>query len=158
MGSGKTTLGEKLANKLGKVFFDLDAEIESIEKNKIAEIFQTKGEDYFRKLEREILQRITANKQDYVMSLGGGTPCFNDNIILINQSGTSIYLKYNTGMLVSRLVNSKTDRPLLKGLNKEEVYHFVTNKLKEREVFYNQSDFTLEGNNLKVEDIASLVQ
>jgi len=158
MGSGKTTLGKKIANKLNKSFFDLDAEIELLEKMKVAEIFQSKGEGYFRNLESDVLQEITTNNQDYVMSLGGGTPCFNDNLILINQSGTSIYLKYNSGMLASRLINSKTERPLLKGLNEEELNHFVANKLNEREEYYNQSDYILEGNNIKIEDVTNLVQ
>ena len=158
MGSGKTTLGKRLANKLNKLFFDLDAEIERIEKNTVSEIFDGKGEEYFRKLETETLIKLIDDNENFVLSLGGGTPCFYNNMELVNQSGTSIYLKYNAGMLTSRLINAKTERPLIKGLNVTELNRYISNKLIERELFYNQSKIVVKGSDLNIEDILSLIQ
>lgn len=158
MGSGKTTLGKQLANKLDKQFFDLDAEIEAIEKSEVSAIFDKKGENYFRKIETEVLIKLISNNDNFVISLGGGTPCFNDNMNLINLSGTSIYLKYNSEILANRLVNNKRERPLIKNLSEGEVKVFVNDKVNERELFYKQSNHVLEGSNLSVEDLAILLQ
>jgi shikimate kinase len=158
MGSGKSTLGKKLANKLQQTFFDLDTEIEAVESRSISEIFENSGEDYFRKIERETLLNLIEKNNDFVMSIGGGTPCYNNNMDLINQTGLSIYLKYNPGILTSRLINAKKNRPLIKGKNKEELMEFIENTLLERELFYNKSQFVVEKNNVKVEDVIFLIQ
>ena len=157
MGSGKSTLGKRLANKLDVTFFDLDIEIENQEGLSVNEIFNQKGEEYFRKIESDVLKRITAEHSKFVLALGGGTPCFNDNISVINHNGKSVYLKYNAGMLYSRLVNAKADRPLLKGKTDEELKAFIEQKLTEREIFYNQSEFIIESDNIKVEIILELL-
>ncbi|PCI93896.1 MAG: shikimate kinase [Flavobacteriales bacterium] len=156
MGCGKSTLGKKLANKLYKSFFDLDDEIERSEGFSINELFEKYGEDYFRKKEKEILADIILNNESFVMSVGGGTPCFYDNMGVIKQSGSSIYLKYNAGILTSRLINAKSKRPLVKNLSEIELKVFIQNKLNEREEFYLQADFILEKNNLRVEDLIEL--
>ena len=156
MGCGKSTLGKKLANKLYKPFFDLDDEIERSEGFSINELFEKYGEDYFRKKEKEILADIILNNESFVMSVGGGTPCFYDNMEVIKQSGSSIYLKYNAGILTSRLINAKSKRPLVKNLSEIELKVFIQNKLNEREEFYLQADFILEKNNLRVEDLIEL--
>ncbi|MBL4594834.1 MAG: shikimate kinase [Flavobacteriales bacterium] len=158
MGSGKTTLGKRLANKLNKTFFDLDAEIEKDEGKSIDEIFSTHGEIYFRKLESSVLNKVINGHDNFVLSLGGGTPCFNENMELINQSGASIYLKYNAGMLTSRLINAKTKRPLIKDLNELGLKAFVINKLMERENYYNLSKLVAEGDNLKIDELINLIQ
>lgn len=157
MGSGKTTLGKRLANKLNKIFFDLDAEIEKNEGEPINEIFEKHGENYFRKIEKEILHKIINNNENFVMSLGGGTPCFYDNMNVVNHSGVSIYIKYNSGILASRLMNAKTERPLIKNFTNLELKKYVENKLTEREGFYSESEIILEQNNLKIEDIIKLI-
>jgi len=153
MGSGKTTLGRKLANKLNQPFFDLDAEIERLEGEVVSGIFEKNGENYFRKVESEVLRKIINEHASFVMAVGGGTPCHCNNMEMINQSGTSIYLKYNAGILTSRLINAKTKRPLIKNLNEEELIVFVENKLVERELFYEQSNFVVEKTNIKVENL-----
>ena len=158
MGSGKTTLGKKVATKLNVPFFDLDNEIEKELGLSIDEIFSTKGEDYFRERERETLTRIIAVNDGFVLSLGGGTPCFYDNIDIINQSGLSIYLKYNSGILASRLLNAKKERPLIKEFGEAELEKYIVEKLKEREPYYIKSKKTLEGNNLKTDDLIALIQ
>lgn len=158
MGSGKSTLGKKLANKLGFAFIDLDKEIEEKEQQSINQIFEEKGEDYFRLIEKNILEELVSENTSFVMALGGGTPCFNNNMEFINANGYSIYLKYNSGILFSRLVNAKTQRPLLKGKDDEQLKRFIEEKLAEREIFYKQSKFIIEEDNLKPESIIPLIK
>jgi len=156
MGSGKSTLGKKLAKQLSLPFYDLDDEIEAQEKKTIAQIFEEKGEDRFRKIETQLLKKLTQQSTSFVLALGGGTPCFYDNMKIINQSGTSIYIKYNAGILCSRLINAKAQRPLIAGKTKEELLSFIEETLIVREEYYNQSQFIVEGNNIKVEDLLVL--
>jgi len=158
MGSGKTNLGKRLANKLNISFFDLDAEIEKLSNKTISTLFNEDGEANFRKLEQNVLNDFIANKENFVLSLGGGTPCYENNMEQINSVGTSIYLKYNVGILASRLINAKTERPLIKGLNEKELVSFIEIKLKEREKYYGQSKYIIEGNNLKVDHLSILFQ
>lgn len=158
MGSGKSTLGKKLANKLNQPFFDLDVVIETKENKTITQLFEEKGEEYFRALEHQTLKELISENSQFVLSLGGGTPCFKNNMQLINANGKSVYLKYNVGILHSRLVNAKTKRPLLQGKSDEELKQFINEKLTEREIFYKQAQFIIEGGNLKVEDLIKLIQ
>lgn len=153
MGSGKSTLGKKLAKKLNLQFLDLDQLIEKQEHCSIADIFHKKGENYFRVLETAVLNHSITTNQNFVLSLGGGTPCFNNNIELINQSGKSIYLKYNAGILTSRLLTAKQQRPLIVGKNEKELKQFVLDLLNQREPFYNQCQFIIEGNNITTDAI-----
>lgn len=157
MGCGKSTLGKKLAKKLGLDFYDLDKCIEEKAQLSIANIFKTKGEEQFRKLESEQLISLINNKSNYVVALGGGAPCFNDNMKLINEAGTSIYLKYNEGILASRLINAKAERPLIANKTKEELIDFISKLLSEREQFYNQSKIVVEGNNISVNQVVDLL-
>ena len=158
MGSGKSTLGKKLANKLAYDFIDLDLAIEEQEQLSISEIFKERGEEYFRKAEQKALKSIANSSKKLVIALGGGTPCFFDNMDLINQSGVSIYLKYNSGILAHRLLNAKTERPLIIEKNKEELIDFIEKTLKEREIYYTKSKFIIEKTNVKIDDILSLIQ
>lgn len=139
MGSGKSTIGKSLARKLKISFIDLDKYIEQKHNLSINSIFATKGENEFRKIEREALIEVSM-LENHVVSLGGGTPCFFDNIDIINNSGKSIYLKMSIGMLVSRLINAKTKRPLIEGKNKEELYRFIELQLEDRAVFYSKAN------------------
>ena len=153
MGSGKTSLGKKLAKKLNLPFLDLDQRIEKQEQCTITEIFNKKGEDYFRTLETAILKDLIQTNTDFVLSLGGGTPCFNNNMEFINSTGTSIYLKYNAGILTSRLLLAKQERPLIENKNKEELKQFVFDLLNQREPFYHQCKLIVEGNNITTDTI-----
>jgi shikimate kinase len=157
MGSGKTTLGKRLAKKLDKPFLDLDVEIEKSESLTINQIFEKFGETHFRELESKVLKALIINNKEFVLSLGGGTPCDKNNMNLINNSGASIYLKYNAGILASRLIEAKAERPLIKNLDENQLKEFITNKLIEREVFYDQCKFTIENNNVRVEDLIELI-
>ena len=114
MGSGKSAIGSLLSQKTQISFYDLDNEIEKNEQMSIAEIFQTKGEIYFRKKENEMLKAFLALQENFILSLGGGTPCYYNNHELLKATGIlSIYLKATTDTLVKRLMNEKNSRPLL---------------------------------------------
>lgn len=157
MGSGKSTVGKKLSRALGLDFVDLDQQIESRINQSIAQYFQEYGENSFRELEREELLKTFA-LPNTVIALGGGTPCYFDNLELINQKGRSVYLKLSATSLAIRLENAKNPRPLIQGLAPEELFEFVQHQLGERENYYNRSHLIFKGENLKIEELAQLVQ
>ena len=152
MGSGKTTIGKKLANKLTIPFFDIDEEVINDEGKDISTIFELDGEDYFREKEHEKLAQLINENEAFVISTGGGTPCFKNNMDLMNTNGTTFYLKYSPEFLASRLKNALHKRPLLKNVTSSELNSFITSLLAERDFYYNQSHFTMEKINLKPDD------
>lgn len=135
MGVGKTTIGKVLSRKLGLQFIDLDNYIESRFRKTIQEIFDLKGEDEFRRIEREMLREVAAF-ENVLIATGGGAPCFYDNIDVMNKQGVTIYIKASVEQLVSRLLASKAVRPILKGKSTEELKDFVATHLAEREAYY----------------------
>ena len=147
MASGKTTLGEKLAYLLKYQFIDLDKFIQEQEGRTINQIFEEDGEEYFRKLERVYLHRII-DFEDVVISSGGGTPCFFDNMDQMNEYGQTIYINLHPKALISRLLTSDDTRPLLAGKSENEMLDFVFQQLREREVFYKQAKNIISGYNL----------
>src|SRR6478735_10871469 len=112
-GSGKSTIGEALANRLKMEFVDLDKKIEAREGKIVPEIFAAHGEDYFRRIEAALLREWASAAGDFVMSTGGGTPCFFDGIKVINDNGLSIFLDEHVDVIIARLENN-AHRPLLK--------------------------------------------
>ncbi len=112
MGSGKTTVGKQLAKKFDFTFVDIDNYIELKYKTSINDFFSKFGENKFREIEKEELENIST-KKNIVVATGGGTPCFFNNIDIINKTGTSIYIKLSPEMLLSRLKNAKENRPLI---------------------------------------------
>jgi len=157
MGSGKSTLGKKLANKLNKTFFDLDEEIEKHEGKTITAIFEQQSEVYFRKLEKELLNKIATENNDFIMALGGGTSCFYDNMDFMNKNGQTIYLKYNSGVLLSRLFNAKAERPLIKDKTENQLTNFIEEKLAQREKYYVKSKIVVEGIELNMDELIKLL-
>lgn len=159
MGCGKSTLGKKLAKKLNIPFIDSDSEIERLEGNPVSEIFAKKGEKYFRKLENDFLLKLNESQNNipksFVLSCGGGMPCFYDNIEILNELGKSFYVKLSAFELTRRLMLAKTKRPLIEGKTEEELLLFIKNKLSERSVFYEQAKFILIG---KEQNIGSILQ
>ena len=151
MGSGKTYTGKGLAQLLNLPFIDLDDYIEEKEGMAIKSIFKNKGEGYFRKIERNCLHEMTQFEAG-IISCGGGTPCFFDNMKWINQNGCSIYLKAAPTLLTQRLLPEMDHRPVLKGHNKKSLETFIDQKLQERAVFYEMASVVIEQDQLQ-EDI-----
>lgn len=142
MGAGKTTIGRVLARKLQLEFFDLDWYVESRYRMKIPQIFAERGESGFRELERLMLHEV-AEMEDVVISCGGGTPCFFDNMDYINQQSESFYLKAEPEALKAHLLMGKSQRPLIQGKSPEELISFIKESLQTREPFYSQAKHTI---------------
>lgn len=138
MGSGKTTVGKRLARSLSLSFLDLDAYIENKYCKTLSTLFTEKGEEGFRKIEGTALREV-AEFENIVISTGGGTPCFLDNMEVMNRAGTTIYLESHPEDLAARLLASKTVRPLIAGKSKEELVPFITEHLTGRECYYNKA-------------------
>ncbi|MBI2257686.1 MAG: shikimate kinase [Flavobacteriia bacterium] len=156
MGCGKSTLGKKLAKKLSYDFIDSDMEIEKITNQTVNEIFNSKGEIFFRELESAFLLSLK-KKNNYILSAGGGLPCFFDNIEKLKKLGTVLYLKLSPFELSSRLNHSKKIRPLLGDKNEEEIYYFTKEKLNERKEFYEKAHYILKGKQHNVQCIMELL-
>lgn len=152
MGSGKSFSGKRLAEKMKMSFIDLDDYIEAKEGRTIREIFEKEGEDYFRKIEKECLHEM-GEKEMTIISTGGGTPCFFDNISWMNKNGVTIFLETSAEILSNRLFDEMQKRPLLKGFSKEELKHFIEKKLDERNPFYHQTQI-LYRQNEESQDVA----
>ena len=154
MASGKSLIGEALSKILNIDFIDLDVFIENKYSSSVSELFKTKGELFFRKVERNALVELLDSKDDFVLSLGGGTPCYYDNMSVIKgNESISFYLRTDLSELVKRLHLVKDQRPLVSHLkNKNELTEFVGKHLFERSYFYNQADVSIlnDGNLDKV--------
>jgi len=135
MGAGKTTVGKALARELGLTFYDLDWYIESRMRKTIPQLFAEKGEEGFRKIENTMLHEV-AEFEDVVLSCGGGTPCFFDNMEYLNRQGDTVYLKAATDVLYKHLRMGRTERPLLKGKTEEEMSRFISEQIAQREPYY----------------------
>lgn len=147
MGVGKTTIGKQLSNELGVEFIDLDKFIENRYRTTVRDIFAKKGEDKFRKIEHEMLREV-ATFHNVMIATGGGTPCFFDNMDLMNQQGVTIYIKASVEQLVSRLLASKNIRPIIKDKAPDELGQFVAEHLVQREVYYSQAKITYQTEHL----------
>lgn len=149
MGSGKSTAGKKLASLMGWTFVDLDKNIEEFAGKSIPEIFEQDGESSFRQIEAKILRNLNSLNHT-VISTGGGTPCYNDNMEYMLGTGLTLYLKLTPGQLKSRLSKSKGERPLIKDLGQGQLLSFIEKKLADRERWYDRSDIIIEGIDLDV--------
>jgi len=143
MGSGKSFSGRKLAERFNLFFVDLDNYIEEKEGRTIREIFKVDGEDYFRKIEQACLHEMR-NLNMVVVSTGGGTPCFFDNMEWMNKHGITVFLETPPQLLAKRLESEMEHRPLLKDFSKKELINFIENKLGERNPFYHQTQLLYE--------------
>jgi shikimate kinase len=155
MGSGKTHWGGIWAKGLNISFFDLDKQIEEAEQKTVAEIFEKKGEAYFREKEAAAL-RSFAEKNNCIIACGGGTPCFDDNIQWMNENGITIYLQAAPQDILQRVMEEQSKRPLIKNLNEGELLFFIQQKLKEREPFYTQAKIILQTNVLAHDTLSTL--
>ena len=157
MGSGKSTAGRKLASLLGWSFIDLDIRIEEYTGKTIPEIFSQNGEDYFRNIESKILKSLIS-QTNTVISTGGGSPCYADNMDHMVNTGLTIYLKMTPGQLKSRLSGSTGERPLIKEINNEDLLGFIEEKLASREKWYNRAEIIVEVIDLDISSLHSLVK
>jgi len=138
-GSGKTTLGLKLAQELNCHFIDSDLYIIQKEKLSIPQIFKTKGEDYFRKAETNSLKEIIEKNKKAVISVGGGTPCFNNNMDVMMKGGKVIYLKTGADDLAARIENDETERPLFSKHKGKKLKEKIVSMLEHREKYYKKA-------------------
>lgn len=154
MGCGKSAISNALSNSLNLKRIDLDDYIETKEGKTIADIFKERGEIYFRKLETTCLLELLDNEEAFILSLGGGTPCFGNNMEMINQKSTSVYLSANIPTLVSRLLPEKAKRPLIARIADEELAEFIGKHLFERRHFYLQAKIAVSVDDKPVKIIA----
>ena len=156
MGSGKTTLGRKLAAKMNYEFIDLDHKLEQQVELSIAEYFSFFGEDAFRKLESEILKK-TPYPDNVIISTGGGLPCYFDNMDWMKENGKVVYIKLSPKTLADRLETGKEERPLLQDKHGDDLINFIEQKLAEREGFYAQASIVADGLSLNAERLEQIL-
>lgn len=160
MASGKSLIGRELAKVLKMDYLDLDDFIEKNEGKSIDKIFMEKGEIFFRKIENSYLQALMSSKNNLVLSLGGGTPCFTNNLELLknNKEITTFFLNVPVSELAKRLMSDKENRPLVKYVSNEtDMLEFVGKHLFERLPFYNQAHFKMDANKPKEEVVESII-
>ncbi len=159
MGSGKSVVSKSLADALGYDHIDLDAYIETKVGMSVQEMFQSKGELYFRKTESISLAEVL-NKENTVVALGGGTPCYGNNLDLLNSDVNviSVYLKTSIQELASRLSEDASKRPLISHIqSKAQLSEFIAKHLFERAPFYETSKITVSTDNKTIKDITEAI-
>ncbi len=158
MASGKSTISKSLGTILGIKALDLDDYIVEKENNSIKNIFKSKGEIYFRKQESYYLSELLLSNENFVLALGGGTPCYSNNMDLIKSQPNSFYLKANLNTLFERLRNDKENRPLVSELNDEKLKEFIAKHLFERSPYYDQAAHRINIDQKSVENILDEIQ
>lgn len=157
MGCGKSTLGRKLAKYLNLQFVDMDHYIEERNCKSVPQIFADDGEAEFRKKERKALEELS-EFTDIVIATGGGAPCFFDNMDWMNKTGQTIYMNISPEILASRLLKSKTERPLIKGKSREELVRFIDETLDKRKAFYTQAKYQITVPDVEMEYVKNMLQ
>lgn len=158
MASGKSAIGKLLATKLNLQFIDLDFYIETSEGLTISKIFATKGEIYFRKKESEYLQQLIDLKNDCIISLGGGTPCYGNNMDIIKNNSKSIYFSASINTIFNRLKNETSERPLVATIGVDNLKEYIGKHLFERSPFYNKADATIFVNDKSITEIVEEIE
>ncbi|MFM2359689.1 MAG: hypothetical protein RLY16_1682 [Bacteroidota bacterium] len=158
MGSGKTHWGKIWAATYKLGFIDLDEEIESVELKSVTDLFEAKGEDYFRTVEAKTLRNL-GQLSNTIISCGGGTPCFADNMQWMNENGITVYLTATPEEILRRLLKGQQQqqRPLINKVNPAELLFFIEKKLKEREAFYQQANIILPSVDLTTDTFAEKI-
>lgn len=144
MGSGKTHWGKQVAERLQLPFYDLDEVIIQSEQKSVNDIFAASGEEYFRVKEKDMLEKLVEENESMVLSTGGGTPCFFNNIDLMKKYGTVVWLNTHVDILLNRLIKERMHRPLLKGISDQDLKIFIIRKLNERRMYYEQADVIID--------------
>ncbi len=156
MTAGKSREGKRLAKLMKMKFIDLDRVIEANEKRTVSEIFTEKGEEYFRAKEGGALRAINTN-ENCIVSCGGGTPCFFDNMNWMLKQGIVVWLKISTEEILKRVGESKKKRPLLNNLNGVKLINFIQEKYNEREVFYSKAPIQINTENISIENLMQMI-
>lgn len=157
MGSGKTHWGKLLSAKLHLPFRDLDSLIVDKEQKSIADVFSEKGEEYFRYQEKEALEELVGREESFVLSCGGGTPCFFNNIEFMKKSGKVVWLNTAVDVLKDRLLKERMSRPLIKEISDEELKRYIIRKLSERKMYYEQADIMVNEESITLEELIRLL-
>lgn len=157
MFSGKSTVGKKLASIMNYQFIDTDRYFEEKYKISILDFFEKFGEEMFRKFEHDILKELVV-KDNVIISTGGGLPCYNNNIDLINDEGISIYLEMPFKAIINRQKNSKQKRPLLQNKTQEEIEEYLKALLTQREPIYKKSKITIDAKNVNFSDLKEVIE
>ena len=148
MGAGKTTIGHAMAKEMGLQFYDLDWYIEMRFHRTVAQIFEERGEEGFREIERNMLHEV-AEFENVIISCGGGTPCFFDNIEYMNRQGTTVFLEASVDVLHTRLTIARTQRPLVAGKSEEELRAYINEMLSRRLPYYSRATHTFCADHLE---------
>lgn len=156
MGSGKSTLASLMADRICHRFMDMDSLFESQSGYSVDEFFDLFGEEAFREKERDLLHILMAGKEA-VISTGGGTPCFYDNMDRMNDAGITVYLRLSPSLLWRRLLGNAHQRPLLKNVDAAGLMQYITRHLLEREEFYLKSRIIMDAGDLKAESIVEKI-
>jgi shikimate kinase len=157
MGSGKSTIGKKLAGRLGLEHIDLDWYFEEAYKISVHNFFSKYDESAFRLIEHQLVKK-TSSLNNCVISTGGGTPCFHGNMDIINRNGISVYVRMRPEALFNRLKNSRRTRPRISHLSDEELVNRITDDLKEREKFYRMAQLDVTGEDIDVDALAEKIR
>ncbi len=154
-GSGKNFWADKLSRLLNISSFHLDDAIEKSEQKTIAKIFAENGEDYFRQKETEVLKNFS-NSNNFILSVGGGTPCFNNNMDWMNDNGVTIWIDEPVEIIEKRLLKEKSHRPLIANIADENLYTFLSDMLKKRNIFYAKAKHHLKENEITEENFLNI--
>lgn len=150
MGAGKSYWGKQLADHWQLPYYDLDEVIVEAEEMAIADIFASKGEDYFREKESQLLRELST-QENFLISCGGGTPCFQENMDFMNENGTTIWINPTVEAMAERLQRKKAKRPLIADLEDEDLIGFIEKKMAERLPFYQQSRHIITSDNISLD-------
>jgi len=153
MGSGKTHWGKLLSSKLQLPFRDLDSLIVEKEQRSVSDIFTAEGEEYFRYKEMEVLEDMVGKEENFILSCGGGTPCFFNNIEFMKKSGKVVWLNTSVDVLKERLLKERMSRPLIREVDDEELKRFIIRKLSERKMYYEQADVMVNEESITLEEL-----
>lgn len=161
MGSGKTSVGKLLAENLDLRFLDLDVEIEKSLEMTVSDIFDTKGEIFFRRMENKLLKELLSTFDSFVLATGGGTPCYADSLeaMLKADNAITIYLKTPISVLGKRLYPERAKRPLIAHIDTlEKLNEFIGIHVFERAHFYNQAEIVLDCDTMNPKEISETIQ
>ena len=154
MGSGKSHISKNLSQKINFKLIDLDQKISEQHGISIPEIFQTRGEIYFRKEEKRILEQLLNSEENLILSLGGGTPVYYDNMNIINEKSKSIFLRASVNTLTNRVLLQKNSRPLISKLEDSDIPEFIAKHLFERNPYYSQAHFSIDTDSKSASEIS----